>query len=359
MCVVLIIRLGVLAAVWFAWFKRRKRLKRTIAARKECAKPAQQPVVSNRAAAKNALLSRWFPLIPVLSTIDMLLQIIFFVLASLNAISTTSGKSIPIICFWVVIVCVIQFFALKKVVGLGARLFKFGDQRLNGSSALSSFDGVLKIISLVCSCFRLHDSTFCNEHMKLTIKQLMWVLMATATGMALYIGITNDDSRKREMVRAGLICFVLQSLLFHFSLFHQYRRVIDCVVEAHQQVRWDSFKRALDVLRYNQLAIALSTIPIIAMYIYFAVTLRYHYWLIPMTFGVEGLLYASMVGRELSYAKKSEQEDRHKHHTASSTLLTGGGAHSPPGPIPKQVLAGGEHAMVAVEECDCEAEQAK
>jgi hypothetical protein len=151
----------------------------------------------------------------------------------------------------------------------------------------------------------------------------MCFLLATACILSIVIVATNESESKPIMFRIGLLCFLLQSLLFHVSQMYQYRRVINCVKEAYAQVQLDSFQRALEKLEYNQAAIAISFIPIMTLYVYHISTLEFYYWLIPITFSTDLLLFGSMIFKEMRLVCSKQERDEFstKHTTATTSTV--------------------------------------
>ena len=143
------LRVLVLIAVWIVWFRRRKRLRNT-ASRLALSHPHLADRTPARVAAA-AVTTRWFPLVPVVSTVDTTLQLLFFILASTNIISIQNGMSILVISLWVLTVCVIQLLALRKLVHLGSKVFKSGGETRVTANAenLTTFDRILKILVFV------------------------------------------------------------------------------------------------------------------------------------------------------------------------------------------------------------------
>jgi hypothetical protein len=150
MVVVIVLRCAVLLGVWVVWFRRRERLKAAIEKKRQHHTLQQSPNLRSASlkSSKPSLAdTRWFPLIPVISTFDTLLQILFFVLVTTKVISITNGGSIIVIAFWVFSVALIQLFALRKLVHLGSTVFKFGGERITSTnSAITNFDRVLKLL---------------------------------------------------------------------------------------------------------------------------------------------------------------------------------------------------------------------
>ena len=87
---------------------------------------------------------------------------IIVVCGSLNLITGKAGQTLVLFMFWMFAVCAIQIATLKKMVGLGGRIFKF-DQNLSSSSSqldhaekhkaslnkVATFDNLLKFMSTV------------------------------------------------------------------------------------------------------------------------------------------------------------------------------------------------------------------
>ena len=146
-------------------------------------------------------------------------------------------------------------------------------------------------------------------------------LLASTAGITAIALVIVNNSTKNALARFGLGCFLAQSILLHASLIHQYSRVIKCVVEANQ-VRTGSFQHALDVLRYNQAVIGVSVFPITGFYLYFLITLRFYWFLIPITLSLDCFLYGSIVLKEIRISRNGKTEDGGTHTTLSSAQMT-------------------------------------
>jgi hypothetical protein len=142
----LVVRVVVLYLVWLAWIQR------------------QQSLRSARASSTSSSLSGWdrrIPIIPLISTWQTAGGIAFVALLALNLINSRKGTSMFAgMMLWMLPVFLIQAFTLKKVVGLGSKIFRFSGGsvsrgidlfKADQSRHISKFDQVLSLLGGVSS----------------------------------------------------------------------------------------------------------------------------------------------------------------------------------------------------------------
>jgi len=85
------------------------------------------------------------PLVQMIGTVDTITMISLFVLASLNIVSADNGTTLLMIVAHALLpVSALQFFALKKMVGLGHRILRF--KLIGVKEDVSTFDMILRAV---------------------------------------------------------------------------------------------------------------------------------------------------------------------------------------------------------------------
>jgi hypothetical protein len=119
----LVVRIVVLFLVWIAWAQRQRFLRNV--------KPS--PTTSG--------WQRRVPIIPMISTWQTVGGIVLNTLFALNIVNARNGTSLFLgVILWMVPVCLIQAFTMKKVVGLGSKIFRFSGGPIGTRTDLSKSD---------------------------------------------------------------------------------------------------------------------------------------------------------------------------------------------------------------------------